>query len=140
MPEMLSESLSCFIPGSKSMLIVSRSRLRDLRSPFTISTPGIKVSLSVAQLNGGSMRRVTVVGSGPAFPKLKVLLIGIDATPFSQRYLNASFVSLKSRLGVMKSPVTLVLKASFGFLSPPMVAWHYQFSRTLPTLNEFARN
>lgn len=104
------------------MLIVSGSRLRETRSPLMISSPGIKVSLSVAQLNGGSMRRVTVVGSGPALAKLKVLLIGIDATPFSHRYLNASFVSLNLRLGVIKSPVTLVLKANFGFRSPPMVA------------------
>jgi hypothetical protein len=63
------------MPGSKSMLIISGSVF-------------VRVSLSVAQLKGGSIRRVTVVGRGPAFARLSVLVIGIEATPFSQRYLN----------------------------------------------------
>ena len=104
----LSESLSYFMPGSKSILIVSGS-------------PFVKVSFSVAQLNGGSILSVTVVGKGPEFARLKVLVIGIEATPFSQRYLKKSFGSLKLRLGFMNLPITLVLNATFGFLSPAIV-------------------
>ena len=107
-PVILSESLSYFIPGSKSILIVSGS-------PFD------NVSFSVAQLNGGSILKVTVVGKGPELAKLNVFVIGIDATPFSQRYLKNSFGSLKFRLGFINLPTILVLKATLGFLSPAIV-------------------
>jgi hypothetical protein len=47
---------------------------------------------------------VTAVERGPELVMLKFLVIGMEATPFSQRYLNPSFDSLKLRLGVMKFP------------------------------------
>lgn len=84
-------------------------------------SPFVKVSFSVAQLNGGSILSVTVVGNGPEFAKLKVLVIGIDATPFSHRYLKKSLGSLKLRLGLMNLPNTRVLNATLGFLSPAIV-------------------
>ena len=62
------------MPGSKSMLTVSAS-------------PLFIVSLSVGQLKGGSIRRVTVVARGPELVRLRVRVMGIEATPFSQRYL-----------------------------------------------------
>jgi hypothetical protein len=82
-PEILSDILSCFIPGSKSMLIVSGS------------LPFVKVSFSVGQLNGGSILRLTVVGSVPPFAIANYFVIGIEATPFSQVYLNSRFGLLK---------------------------------------------
>lgn len=102
--------------------------------------PSARVNRSVGQLKGGSILRVTVVGKGPALRSSRVLFMGMEATPFSQRYLKYKRGSLKPRLGVINSPVTFVLNGIFGFLSPPMVAWHCQFSRTLPTLNELALN
>lgn len=81
-PEILSESLSYFIPGSN--LIITYSVLL-----------GAKVNLSVAQLNGGSIKRLIEVGRGPPFVISRVFEMGIDATPFSQRYLKYSFASEK---------------------------------------------
>jgi len=50
-------------------------------------SPFVRVSFSVAQLKGGSILRVIVVGKGLALASVNVLLIGIEATPFSHRYL-----------------------------------------------------
>ena len=82
LPEMLSERRSCFIPGSN--LIITCSVLF-----------GAKVSFSVAQLKGGSIKRLIEVGSGPPFEMSRVFEIGIDATPFSQRYLKYNLASEK---------------------------------------------
>jgi hypothetical protein len=49
----------------------------------------------VAQLKGGSIKRFIEVGRGPPFTISKVLEMGIDGTPFSQRYLKKSLASLK---------------------------------------------
>ena len=73
-PEILSERLSCFIPGSKSILTVS-------------TLDGARVNFSDAQLNGGSILMFIVVGKGPPFLMSRVLAMGIEGTPFSQRYL-----------------------------------------------------
>ena len=73
-PEILSDSLSYFIPGSN--LIRTCSVLL-----------GASVSLSVAQLKGGSIKRFIDVGRGPPLAMSKVFEIGMEATPFSQRYL-----------------------------------------------------
>ena len=48
---------------------------------------GAKVSFSVAQLKGGSIRRLIDVGSGPPLEMSSVLEMGIEATPFSHKYL-----------------------------------------------------
>lgn len=48
---------------------------------------GASVSFSVAHENGGSISKLIEVGKGPPFVISKVFYIGIDATPFSQRYL-----------------------------------------------------
>lgn len=74
LPEILSESLSYFIPGS------------NLISTWSVLL-GAKVSFSVAQLKGGSISRLIEVGRGPPFEISNVFEIGIEATPFSQRYL-----------------------------------------------------
>jgi hypothetical protein len=73
-PEILSDNLSYFIPGS------------NLMSTWSVLF-GARVSFSVAQLKGGSINRLIDVGRGPPFEMSRVLEIGIDATPFSQRYL-----------------------------------------------------
>jgi hypothetical protein len=74
LPDILSESLSYFIPGSKSILIVSVFE-------------GAKVSFSVAQLKGGSIFRLIAVGKGPPLVISSVFIIGIEATPCSHKYL-----------------------------------------------------
>lgn len=54
---------------------------------------GASVNFSVAQEKGGSIKRLIAVGKGPPFDISRVFEIGIDATPFSQRYLKYSFAS-----------------------------------------------
>lgn len=124
---MLSDSLSYFIPGSKSIFIIS-------------VILGAKLNFSVMQLNGGSILRLIVVGKGPPLVISKVFVIGIDATPFSHRYLKYSLGSEKIKPGVINSPYTVVLYTVFGFLSPPTVTLHCHVSTILPTLKEFALN
>jgi len=63
-----------------------------------------------------------VVASGPMFLISSSLVIGIDGTPFSQRYLKSSFGTLNWRIGVIKLPNTFELKTGFGFLSFPIIA------------------
>lgn len=79
---MLSESLSYFIPGSNLIMIDSL-------------VEGCNYSFSVAQLKGGSIRRFIEVANGPLLVISSVFEIGIDGTPFSQRYLKNSLGSEK---------------------------------------------
>ena len=65
---------------------------------------GARVNFSVAQLKGGSIKRLIEVGKGPPFEMSRVLEIGIEATPFSHRYLKYSLASEKIRDGTMNSP------------------------------------
>lgn len=124
---MLSDLLSCFIPGSKSILMAS-------------ALYGANVSFSVAQLKGGSIFKFIDVGKGPPLVISKVFVIGIEGTPFSHKYLKYSFGSEKIRPGVINSPYTDVLYTVLGFLSPPTVTLHCHVSIILPILNEFALN
>lgn len=126
-PDMLSDNLSYFIPGSKSINI----------EPVLA---GARVNFSVAQLNGGSILRLIEVGKGPPFVISKVFVIGIEATPFSHKYLKNSLASEKFRPGVINSPWTVVFQTVFGFLSPPTVTLQAQVSMIFPTLNELALN
>ena len=127
LPEMLSDNLSYFIPGSKSILIYS-------------VILGARLNFSVAQLKGGSILRLIEVGRGPPLVMSRVLVIGIEATPFSHKYLKYNFGSENNNCGVMNSPYTLVLYTVLGFLSPPTVTLQVQFSVIFPILKELALN
>lgn len=126
-PLILSESLSCFIPGSKSILITS-------------VLVGANVNFSVAHENGGSIFRLIAVGNGPPLVISNDLVIGIDATPFSHKYLKNSFGSEKIRPGVINYPLTSVFQTVFGFLSFPTITLHAHYSSLGPTINELALN
>lgn len=65
---------------------------------------GARVSFSVAQLKGGSISKLIDVGKGPPFVISSVFEIGIEATPFSQRYLKYNLASEKFNYGVINSP------------------------------------
>lgn len=127
LPEILSESLSYFIPGSKSIFIYS-------------VILGARLNFSVAQLKGGSILRLIDVGRGPPLVISNVLVIGIEATPFSHKYLKYSFGSENNNCGVINSPDTFVLYTVLGFLSPPTVTLQVQFSVIFPILKELALN
>jgi len=126
-PEILSERRSYFIPGSN--LIRTESVLL-----------GAKVNFSVAQLNGGSIKRLIEVGKGPPFVISSVFEIGIEATPFSHRYLKYNLASEKISWGVMNSPYTVVLYTVLGFLSPPTITLQAHVSIIFPILKELALN
>lgn len=115
------------MPGSKSILIVS-------------DFWGARVSFSAAQLKGGSIFRLIAVGNGPPLVISKALVIGIEATPLSHKYLKNNLASEKINPGVMNSPYTDVFQTYFGFLSPPTVTLQAQLSTILPILKEFALN
>jgi len=68
------DSQSCFMPGSKSIWIVS-------------CFLGGSVNTSVLHEKGGEILRVIEVAKSPEFVMIKGFVIGIAGIPFSHMYL-----------------------------------------------------